>query len=383
MIKRPKVVCLFDCNGCCFWRVYQPIMEAHKQGLIQAKFLQLRTSSKQEVFEAVKDADVIHSLGLMQIEFLTLMRQWQSLGVKIVIDYDDLHYNVSPFNTAYRKFGLSDVQVKDPTTGEIKYLWKDGTNGFSIKENKLRFHAYAQTLSEADLITTTTIYLKDAMLEIQPNANVQVLPNAVDLERWKPLDIRDKYKDEFRFGWAVSGSHGPDWIYIRPVLLEFLKKHPKAKFICIGDTYMDIKEGLHEVKDQIEWYNFSDLWEGHYSYMMPMLGLDVAIAPLADLEFNKCKSPLKFVEYTAFGWPVIASKMLPYSECMLHGENGLLAETHEDWLRCLEALYSNKEQRRKLRFNAMFTVKALFDLKEVAKDYAKMYNDILTGVEVK
>src|SRR6185436_19510640 len=97
--------------------------------------------------------------------------------------------------------------------------------------------------------------------------------------------------------------------------------------------------------DQLEWYPFSDLWEGHYPMRMAMLGLDVAIAPLAPTEFNKCKSPLKWAEYTAFGWPVIAQKMLPYSDVVVNGHNGLLADNKEDWVRCLETMYNDASYR--------------------------------------
>lgn len=379
MISKIKILILYDRNGCCFWRSWQPFQMIHKNGLAECRFVELRITTKQVLAAELAWCDVVHMLGIMDTNGLALMRQYKSLGLKVVIDYDDLHFNVSPFNLAYRNFGVEDVQVRDPKTGDVQYLWKDGKNGFDIKKNKIKFHAYREILKEADLVTTTTLYLKNAMLEVQPEATIKALPNAVDLTQWKPLDIRDKFKDKFRFGWAVSGSHGEDWLFVRPALLAFLKAHKDAKFVVIGDTYMDIKEGMAEVKDQIEWYSFSDLWEGHYQFRMPLLGLDVAIAPLANIEFNKCKSPLKFAECTAFGWPVIAQKMLPYSECMVHGHNGLLAETIPDWVNCLESLYTNVDLRHKLHFNALYTVKALFDLKEVHKEYAEIYTNLVRG----
>ncbi len=272
------------------------------------------------------------------------------------------------------------MEVTDPVTKEKAWLWKDGQHGFDIQKNKVRFLSYQKMLQEADLITTTTIHLKEALQEVSGyQANVKVLPNAIDFKEWKPLDVRDKYQDKFRFGWAVSGSHGEDWVSMKDVLLTFLKSHPDAKFVCIGDTYMDLKAGLNEVRDQIEWYPFSDLWEGHYTLRMPLLGLDVAIAPLAATEFNKCKSPLKFEEYTAFGWPTICQDMTPYKEHIVNGHNGLLADTKEQWLLALNQMYANKELRMKLRFNALHTVKEMFDLNNIAREWAEVYSNLLTG----
>jgi len=372
-----KILVLYDKNGCCFWRSWQPGQWMQKSGLAQVSFVELRVTSKTDLGKALQGCDAVQMMGLMDTNGLLTLRQWKSLGIKVIVDYDDLHYNVSPFNIAYRNFGMEDIQVRDPKTGDIQWLWQDGKNGFDIKRNKIKFHAYREILKEADLVTTTTLYLKKALLELQPEANIKVLPNAIDLTQWKPIDVRDKYSQKFRFGWAVSGSHGEDWLFIKSALVEFLKRHQDATFVCIGDTYMDIRTALPE--NQVEWYPFSDLWEGHYALRMPLLGLDCAIAPLHDLEFNKCKSPLKFAEYTAFGWPVITQKMLPYTECMINGENGLLAASTDDWVNALERMYQDKNLRCKLRFNAIYTVKNLFDIQQVSKEYAQIYNELING----
>lgn len=375
---RPKVLILYDRNGVCYWRSYLPGKAIQESGLAEVRFLELKYTTKNDLAIACQWSDIIVVVGLMDTNGLAMLRQYKNLGCKIAVDYDDLHFNVSPFNPAYRHFGLEEVEVKDPTTGDTTWLWRDGERGLDIKTNQKKFHAYKAILQEADVITTTTLYLKEALLEIADNqANVRVLPNALNLKEWAPLDIRDKFKDEFRFGWAVSGSHGEDWIYIKPVLHEFLKSHPSAKFVCIGDTYMDIREGLKDVADQIEWHPFSDLWEGHYPLRMAMLGLDVAIAPLADLEFNRCKSPLKFAEYTAFGYPVIAQNMTPYKEHIIHGQTGLLAGSKEAWLQCLEQLYKDKDLRRKLRFNALLSVKDMFDLEQVRNEWLDLFKQTI------
>lgn len=340
-----------------------------KEGLANIRFIELKRSTKQEMSEALKWADFLHMVGPMDMDGIELVRRCQSLGIKFVADYDDLHFNCSPWNPKYKVFGTEEVQLQ---TGE--WLWKDGKDGFDLKKNQFKFHTYKKILQTADIITTPTLYLKEAIVEISEyQANVSVMPNALDFNEWKPLDVRDKYPDKFRFGWAVSGSHGEDWIVIRPVLLSFLKSHPDAKFVVIGDTYMDIKKGLKEVKDQIEWYPWSDLWEGHYQFRLPLMGLDCAIAPLADTEFNKCKSPLKWVEMTAFGWPVIAQDMTPYKEHIQNGQTGLLAGTKEEWILALNQLYSDTNLRLKLRFSALQSCKGLFDIKEVIKDWYTMY----------
>jgi glycosyltransferase involved in cell wall biosynthesis len=45
------------------------------------------------------------------------------------------------------------------------------------------------------------------------------------------------------------------------------------------------------------------------------LNLNLAIAPLADNAFNRCKSHLKILEYGILGLPVIAADLEPYRRC--------------------------------------------------------------------
>lgn len=382
MTTKPKVLILYDKNGVCFWRSYLPAKEMQKQGLADVRFVELRYATKESLAEDMKWSDIIHMAGLMDTNGLSMLRKYKELGCKVAVDYDDLHFNCSPFNPYYKNFGLEEVRVKDPKTGEIVTLWEDGKNGLDIKRNRIKFHSYRTVLQEADVITTPSYYLKEAMTEIGgSDINVAVLPNAVDFTQWKPLDIRDKFADRFRFGWAVSASHGEDWLFIKPALTQFLEKHKEAKFVCLGDTHMDIT-ALALPKEQVEWYPFSNLWEGHYQLRMAMLGLDVGIAPLADLEFNRCKSPLKYAEYTALGWPVIAQNMTPYKEHIIHGDTGLLASSIEDWLACLESMYQNESLRRTLRFNALQSCKEMFDITKVAKEWADVFNTTISGVSI-
>lgn len=374
---KPKLFVIYSKSGCCYWRTWLPCEEMRKQGLIEVRYLDSRLMTSETLKENLKWCDIVHIRGLLGTDALMTMRQYQNLGLKVVTDYDDNHFEVSPFNNAYREFGLEDVEVRNPKTGDIQFLWKDGEAGFDIKRNQVKWHAFKALLEEADLVTTTTVYLKESFAKISEREdNIKVLPNAVDLTQWKPLDgIREKHKPGFRFGWAVSNSHREDFIAIQPVLKEFLEKHPDSTFVCIGDAGLDLKTQLPA--NQIEWHPFSDLWEGHYPLRMALLGLDCAIAPLADTEFNKCKSPLKFEEYTAFGWPTIAQKQEPYSSHIVNGETGLLAGSKEEWLSALEALYSNKDLRAKLSFNARFVLKDMFDIEKVAREWAEVYANLV------
>ena len=74
--------------------------------------------------------------------------------------------------------------------------------------------------------------------------------------------------------------------------------------------------------------------------------LDVGIAPLADIEFNRARSDVKLKEYAAAGVPWLASPIGPYSE---HGEQqGGRLVADDRWHEELTRLIERPRERRRL-----------------------------------
>ncbi len=71
--------------------------------------------------------------------------------------------------------------------------------------------------------------------------------------------------------------------------------------------------------------------------------------------------------------------MTPYKEHIINGDTGLLASDEDSWVNTLESLYNNPQLRSTLKFNALLSVKSMFDVNEIAKEYYQMYVNLLTG----
>ncbi|MEM2073841.1 MAG: hypothetical protein QXO33_04765 [Nitrososphaeria archaeon] len=87
-------------------------------------------------------------------------------------------------------------------------------------------------------------------------------------------------------------------------------------------------------------------WVNLYDYYIKFsyLNFDIGLAPLQDTIFNRCKSALKFYEYSIFGIPTAASNVIPYSlEC-----NYLIDNTYESWFEKLGALISDEKLRKRV-----------------------------------
>lgn len=80
---------------------------------------------------------------------------------------------------------------------------------------------------------------------------------------------------------------------------------------------------------------------------------DIGIAPLTNSKFNQSKSHIKWMEYSMYEIPTVASKVYPYSKDILgiktieDGVTGILCENGE-WEKKLSMLIEDEELRRKI-----------------------------------
>jgi len=73
---------------------------------------------------------------------------------------------------------------------------------------------------------------------------------------------------------------------------------------------------------------------------------DLAVAPLCDTPFNRCKSDLKFLDYGAMSVPAVFSAISPYRASVVDGQTGLLAEnTTNAWRNALRRLIVDADLR--------------------------------------
>ena len=227
---------------------------------------------------------------------------------------------------------------------------------FSLPEN----HPYRQTqdytssllpmyqaLRDADLVTVSTLRLRD-MLDGY-NKNIVILPNFLDDDLWKLNPPTDKKSEmhPLTIGYMATVSHKPDLEYITPVLLDVIKRYPNKIQICFWG--IDPPDEIRPYSKRIPMPQFSAENEyKDFATFFQTQSADIMIAPLVDNLFNRCKSPIKFLEYSAFGVPGVFSTVEAYTQVIIHGENGLLAASLVEWSNCLSQLIENDELRYQL-----------------------------------
>ena len=154
-----------------------------------------------------------------------------------------------------------------------------------------------EALLHADEVWTTHELLGSYIDKL--NKNWHVIPNALD-----PNDPQWQPKKEYgnRIGWAGGITHFHDLMITK-------------------DAWGDVIPVICGFNDQPEWKRLADNFKADYinaldvhNYGLLYDQFDIAIAPLEDNKFNRCKSNLKIIEAGMKGLPIFTQGIHPYTD---------------------------------------------------------------------
>lgn len=186
----------------------------------------------------------------------------------------------------------------------------------------------------AHMVTVSTEPLAERMREFNPN--VVVIPNHVD---GAIFDVERRRAGRLTVGWAGGDSHLRDWQMVAPFVRRFLERNPQVDLHMIGADYR-----AEARVPRARWTTWSmDLMDYYRA-----IDFDIGIAPLIPSVFNRSKSAIKALEYSALGVPVIASDVRPYRDFILDGVTGFLVSRDHDWERRLRDLTNDADMRTEM-----------------------------------
>lgn len=366
-------------GGCDFYRAVIPMEKCRERGLISlketwAEKIVADIMLNQNKFKENMMADIYLIQRVNSLPFLKRMQTYireNNPKSRIIVDFDDNVFDVSPLSNHYADYGTQDVKFKLPD-GTEQYAWKDGENGFDLKMNQDRLEQIKTIVGEADMITVTTPILADVFREF--NENVRVLPNCVDLKDWAPIDFPEK--KEIRLYWGGGMSHWEDLLLIREPLRAIFQKYEHAKIVMLGWMPAGFEQTFPGRVEFMEWKNFHA-----YSYKMASLNIDIGLIPLVDNKFNRCKSNIKWVEMSALRIPSVVSYVSPYKEVNdLSDMNlGVFVEGNgsEGWIKGISTLVDNPSLRKEIGANARSVVEQHFDINSQHHLWVNAYGEAL------
>lgn len=211
-----------------------------------------------------------------------------------------------------------------------------------------------QGMLDADLLSASTPRLCDYLRTFNPKTTL--LPNYLNDHIWRvrpPKPVTDKGAPVI-IGYIGSNTHQVDLELIGPALLEILKRFGDRVLLKIwGPRPPEIlQQQLNVQQVPLALYDYA----AYANYLSEEI-CDIAIAPLEDHPFNRSKSSLKYLEYSALGLAGVYSKLPPYEEIIKQGENGYLATSPQEWSEKLSQLIEDPDLRYEMSVNAQKTIK--------------------------
>jgi glycosyltransferase involved in cell wall biosynthesis len=180
-------------------------------------------------------------------------------------------------------------------------------------------------VAEADELWTSTKSLADRFVGIA--RRVAVMPNQIDERVWTVrADDASKEGRPVRFLYMGTSTHGPDFDQlIRPALRQLKLEYGEGlQFDLIGVGNSADPDGDWNVVRRPPAVGNS--YPAFATWLQSLGPYDVGVAPLVDVVFNRCKSDLKFQEYSAMGLATVAADLAAYNETIAHEVTGLLVK---------------------------------------------------------
>jgi glycosyltransferase involved in cell wall biosynthesis len=317
-----KLICYRgDRAACWFYRLHAPMVHIGKHN----KNFDITVSSSIGPDHIGK-----YDLAILQrqyrFEVLDPVTKMQKGGTKLIYEIDDDLFHIPKWNPAHDVLSRKAVQ--------------DGIKHF---------------LARVDAMFVTTEELREVYKD--HCEHIYVLPNSIEFNFIFPPKDKNTLKPVVC--WQGSMTHEKDLAIARKSF---------ERLAADKDIFLKMWCGLdHETKKPV--FNIPGAetlpltpFEGFFQ-MFGQLGVHIGLAPLAAIHFNKSKSNLKFLEYTAYDAVTVASNFGPYKNTIEDGVTGILVSDNRDWYCKVRELIEDVDRYNYILSNAKKLVKEKYDIK--------------------
>ena len=145
-------------------------------------------------------------------------------------------------------------------------------------------------------------------------------------------------------GWTGTHSTLPHLEQVVPALRALRERVPfELRVVCNAEPAFQFP-GLKFVP----WRKESEIED--------LSAFDVGLMPLPDTDWARGKCGFKLIQYMALGVAAVASPVGVNSDIVVHGQNGFLCSTDEEWIDVLERLLGDGGLRARIGFCARTTI---------------------------
>ena len=154
--------------------------------------------------------------------------------------------------------------------------------------------------------------------------------------------------------------------------LKVLNKKYNLKIVAIGPIATTFVANNIKVT-KVELMSYPD-----FKAYISSIDNGIGIIPLDESTFSKCKSPVKYFDYSSCGIPSVCSKVMPYKEVIEHKHTGMLVESSSNsWIEHIEMLILSSTLRRELADSARDYILSDHSIRQCSEEWKILLNDLM------
>ena len=251
---------------------------------------------------------------------------------------------------------VSTLCTLEPLTRAPRLLDVDDAIWLSMGEGA------AQRLSKlCDVVVCGNEFLADVFSRW--NSRVEILPTAVDTERFHPIE-EEQHCGALILGWSGTSGNLQYLHAIDRELAIVLARHPHARLQIICDR----PPALQRVPaDRVEWIRWTAADEPGL-----VRAWTAGLMPLQNGPWERGKCSFKMLTYMASGIPSVVSPVGMNRKVLTLGHLGFGASTGADWVDALECVLTRPAEAAALGREARRVAVAEFSLGVIAPRLASI-----------
>lgn len=299
------------------------------------------------------------TLAKIGIMFSAFIRRFFLLFKVRKYDYLFIHREAAMIGPPIFEWMIAKILRKKFIYDFDDAIWLPNYSEVNARFQGLKMYGKVRRIIKwADRITVGNLFLAEYAKQF--NANVEVIPTTLDLQRQHNKDGNQE-QEPLVIGWTGTHTTGRYLQDLLPVL-DALAKTNTFVFRVISNQAPDFERPYLEF---VKWNKTSEIED--------LASFNIGVMPLEDNEWARGKCGFKGLQYMALGIPALLSPVGVNTEIIEEGINGFLCKSNEDWLEKLTLLLSNTELRNKIGAEGKNTIQERYSVDANKSKYLDLF----------
>ncbi|MFM7058924.1 MAG: glycosyltransferase family 4 protein [Planctomycetota bacterium] len=251
-----------------------------------------------------------------------------------------------------------DREIFDNTTIDMERRFRECCGRLVIDLDDAVFLRYPEKFDQlmklADMVVCGNRFLADKVRPL--NSSFCQIPTCVDLQEYSERSLRSSDDSRPVVGWMGTAGNLKYLSVAAEALRTLAREIPFELRIVVPDisalSEVDLS-GVNVVHER---------WQPHRE-VEQLQQFDIGLMPLfPNQEWDIYKCGLKLIQYLAVGVPGIAAPVGVNSEILDNNQNGIAAQTTEEWLAALRLLTSRADIRHQMGRRGRQTVERKYSI---------------------